>query len=139
MDLAQSQKIIKILGILSIVAAVFVLIGAAGLIGIGGFGAATMDVNGEEVAGGVVSLVLVGIVMLATGILSLLEGIFSLQAAKDAAKAGPLWVISLVSVIGPVASMLLNIVSGGSFTSGLVSLLINCFIFYLANNIKKHA
>ena len=108
MDLAQSQKIIKILGILSIVAAVFVLIGAAGLIGIGGFGAATMDVNDEEVAGG-------------------------------AAKAGPLWVISLVSVIGSVASMLLNIVSGGSFTSGLVSLLINCFIFYLANNIKKHA
>ena len=139
MDLAQSQKIIKILGILSIIAAVFVLIGAAGLIGIGGFGAATMDVNDEEVAGGVVSLMLVGLVMLATGILSLLEGIFSLQAAKNAAKAGPLWVISLVSVIGSVASMILNIVSGGSFTSGLVSLLINCFIFYLANNIKKHA
>ena len=139
MDLAQSQKIIKILGILSIIAAVFVLIGAAGLIGIGGFGAATMDVNDEEVAGGVVSIVVVGLVMLATGILSLLEGIFSLQAAKNAAKAGPLWVISLVSVIGSVASMLLNIISGGSFTSGLVSLLINCFIFYLANNIKKHA
>ena len=139
MSLAQSQKIIKILGILSIVAAVFVLIGAAGLIGIGGFGAATMDVNDEEVAGGVVSMMLVGLVMLATGILGLLEGIFSLQAAKNAAKAGPLWVISLVSVIGSVASMLLNIISGGSFTSGLVSLLINCFIFYLANNIKKHA
>ena len=139
MDLAQSQKIIKILGILSIVAAVFVLIGAAGLIGIGGFGAATMDVNDEEAASGVVSIMVVGLVMLATGILSLLEGIFSLQAAKNAAKAGPLWVISLVSVIGSVASMLLNIISGGSFTSGLVSLLINCFIFYLANNIKKHA
>ena len=139
MDLAQSQKIIKILGILSIIAAVFVLIGAAGLIGIGGFGAATMDVNDEEVAGGVVSLMVVGLVMLATGILGLLEGIFSLQAAKNAAKAGPLWVISLISVIGSVASMILNIVSGGSFTSGLVSLLINCFIFYLANNIKKHA
>ena len=109
------------------------------LIGIGGFGAATMDVNDEEVAGGVVSIVVVGLVMLATGILSLLEGIFSLQAAKNAAKAGPLWVISLVSVIGSVASMLLNIISGGSFTSGLFSLLINCFIFYLANNIKKHA
>ena len=139
MDLAQSQKIIKILGILSIVAAVFVLIGAAGLIGIGGFGAATMDVNDEEAASGVVSIMVVGLVMLATGILSLLEGIFSLQAAKNAAKAGPLWVISLVSVIGSVASMLLNIISGGSFTSGLLSLLINCFIFYLANNIKKHA
>ena len=62
MDLAQSQKIIKILGILSIIAAVFVLIGAAGLIGIGGFGAATMDVNDEEVAGGVVSLMVVGLV-----------------------------------------------------------------------------
>ena len=128
MDLAQSQKIIKILGILSIIAAVFVLIGAAGLIGIGGFGAATMDVNDEEAASGVVSIMVVGLVMLATGILSLLEGIFSLQAAKNAAKAGPLWVISLVSVIGSVASMLLNIISGGSFTSGLFSLLINCFI-----------
>ena len=96
-------------------------------------------VNDEEAASGVVSIMVVGLVMLATGILSLLEGIFSLQAAKNAAKAGPLWVISLVSVIGSVASMLLNIVSGGSFTSGLLSLLINCFIFYLANNIKKHA
>jgi len=86
-----------------------------------------------------VSLVVVGIIMLATGILGVLEGIFSLQAAKDAAKAGPLWVISLISVIGSVASMILNIISGGSFTSGLFSLLVNCFIFYLANNIKKHA
>ena len=139
MDLAQSQKIVKILGILSIIAAVFVLIGAAGLLGIGGFGAATLDVADEEVADGVGSLIVLGIVMLITGILGLLEGIFSLQASKDASKAGPLWVISLISVISSVASMIFTIIQGGQVMSGIFSLIVNCFIFYLANNIKKHA
>jgi hypothetical protein len=139
MDLAKSQKIVRILGILSIIAAVCVLIGAAGLLGIGGFGAATMDVNDEEVAGGVVSLMAVGIVMLVSGILTLLQGIFSLRAAKDASKAGPLWVISLISLIGAVASLIVTVISGGSFLSGIFSLLVACFVFYLANNIKKNA
>ncbi len=77
--------------------------------------------------------------MLITGILGLLEGIFSLQAAKDASKAGPLWVISLISVISSVASMIFTIIQGGQVMSGIFSLIVNCFIFYLANNIKKHA
>ena len=66
--------------------------------------------------------------------------IFCLRAAKDASKATPLWVVSIISVVFSVLSLISNFGDGASaILSGVISLAIDCFILYLANNIRKHA
>ena len=141
MSLEKSQKIVKVLGILSIISAVLGFIAAIGMLGIGGLGAASLYVNDENIAAGVGIMLVVGIVLLVEGVVSLLQGIFSLRAAKDAAKANPLWVISLIGVILAVLSAIASITNGEggqSVLTEIFSLIISCFTFYLANNIKKH-
>ena len=138
MSLEKSQKIVKVLGILSIISAVLGFIAAIGMLGIGGFGAASLDVNDENVAAGVGIMVLLGIVLLVDGIVSLLQGIFSLRAAKDAAKATPLWIFSLIGLVLAVLSLIASITNGGQgVLTEIFSLVISGFTFYLANNIKK--
>ena len=142
MSLEKSQKIVKVLGILSIISAVLGIIAAIGMFGLTGLGAASLDTAAidEETAGSLVGLGLIGVVILASAIVELLQGIFSLRAAKDASKATPLWVISIISVVFSVISLINSFGSGtqGIF-SAIVGLAISCGIFYLANNIRKNA
>ena len=140
MSLEKSQKIVKVLGILSIISAVVAFIAAIGMFGIGGLGAAGLDVNDETIAAGVGIMFVLGIVLLVDAIVSLLQGIFSLRAAKDAAKANPLWVISLIGAVLAVLSVIASITNGEggqNILTEIFSLVISCFTFYLANNIKK--
>ena len=142
MSLEKSQKIVKVLGILSIISAVLGIILAVSMLGLTGFGAATMDsaTMDDETAGGLVSLGLIGVVVLVGAVVDLLQGIFSLQAAKDASKALPLWIISIVGVVLSVIS-LINSFGGGTqgIFSAIFGLAVSCGIFYLANIIKKNA
>ena len=138
MSLEKSQKIVKVLGILSIIGAVVSFIVAIGMFGIGGNGAANLDVNDENAAAGVGIMLVLGIVMLVEGVVSLVQGIFSLQAAKDATKATPLWIISIIGVVLAVLSVIASFTNGGQdVLTKIFSLIISCFTFYLANNIKK--
>ena len=138
MSLEKSQKIVKVLGILSIIGAVVSFIAAIGMFGIGGNGAANLDVNDENAAAGVGIMLVLGIVMLVEGVVSLVQGIFSLQAAKDATKATPLWIISIIGVVLAVLSVIASFTNGGQdVLTKIFSLIISCFTFYLANNIKK--
>ena len=143
MDLAKSQKIIKVLGVLNIIAAVFCLVVALGLLGVGGLGgmaAADLEAPDPDLATGIAVFLIGGLFMLASGVIDLIEGIFSLRAAKDAAKAKPLWVISIISVVLN-AGALINSFSQGSqdIATAVFSLLLSCGVLYLANNIKKNA
>ena len=140
MSLERSQKIVKILGILSIIGAVLGFVAALGMFGIGGAGAAKMDVNDENVAAGVGIMFTLGIILLVEGLVSLVQGIFSLQAAKDAAKAQPLWIISIIGVVLAVFSVINSFMNGSSgqdILTEIFSLVLSCFTFYLANNIKQ--
>ena len=138
MSLERSQKIVKILGILSIIGAVLGFVAALGMFGIGGAGAAKMDVNDENVAAGVGIMFTLGIILLVEGLVSLVQGIFSLQAAKDAAKAQPLWIISIIGVVLAVFSVINSFMNGGQdVLTEIFSLVLSCFTFYLANNIKQ--
>ena len=142
MCLEKSQKIVKVLGILSIISAVLGIIAAIGMFGLTGLGAASLDTAAidEETAGSLVGLGLIGVVILASAIVELLQGIFSLRAAKDASKATPLWVISIISVVFSVISLINSFGSGTQeIFSAIFGLAISCGIFYLANNIKKNA
>ena len=138
MEKSTSQKIIKVLGILSIIGAVLCLVGAAGMFGVGGIGALSVDPEDSEMATGVVALFLGGFLLLISGLLELLQGIFSLRAAKDATKAQPLWVISVISLILSVISLISSFGKGGQEVfSAIFSVIVSAVILYLANNIKK--
>ena len=142
MSLEKSQKIVKVLGILSIISAVLGIIAAIGMFGLTGLGAASLDTAAidDETAGNLVGLGLIGVVILASAIVELLQGIFSLRAAKDASKATPLWVISIISVVFSVISLINSFGSGTQeIFSAIFGLAISCGIFYLANNIRKNA
>ena len=142
MSLEKSQKIVRVLGILSIIAAVLGIIAAIGMFGLTGLGAASLDTAAidDETAGNLVGLGLIGVVILVSAIVELLQGIFSLRAAKDASKATPLWVISIISVVFSAISLINSFGSGTQeIFSAIFGLAISCGIFYLANNIKKNA
>lgn len=67
------------------------------------------------------------------GLVSLLEGIFSLRGAKDASKIMPAWIFAIIGVIAGVVGLF----TGGSLGGSIFSLIINIVIFIAANNIKK--
>ncbi len=67
------------------------------------------------------------------GVISLLEGIFSLRGAKDASKIMPAWIFAIIGVIAAV----IGLFTGGSLGSSVFSLIINIVIFIAANKIRK--
>ena len=137
MERSRSQKVVKVLGILSIIDAVLCLILAIGAL-LTAFGAGTRDVITDEVATGIGIMIFATIILLVTGIVDLIEGAFCLRAAKDARKAGPLWVVSMIAVILSVLSLITSFREGGqAIASGVATLAINCAIFFLANNIRN--
>ena len=140
MDLEKSQKIVKILGILDIISAVLCIIGAIGMFGLTGVAALGVPDSGldaESAAIGLGSIMAVGILLLIAGIVDLLEGIFAIRASRDASKVGPLWIFAIVAAVFSLISLIASIIQGQQIGSNIVSLVINCFTFYLANNIKK--
>jgi hypothetical protein len=140
MDLAKSQKLVKVLGIIDVVIGVLCLIAALGLLGLGGAGAAVADAADDSMINSIGVLLAGGIIMLICGVVSLLQGVFSLRAAKDATKAQPLWVISIIGIVTSVISLVANFNGGAStIASNVLSVAISCGIFYLANVIKKNA
>ena len=139
MDLARSQKIVRVLGILDIVGAVLSLVGGIGMMGLGGVGATLPEMaTDNDLRTGVGVFMFLGIILIVTGIANLLEGIFAVRAEKDASKVGPLWIFAIVTIILGVLALVTSIVNDGQDTlSSIFSLAVNCFMFYLANNIKK--
>ena len=138
MSLEKSQKIVKVLGILSIIGAVVIFLGALGMLGLGGVGIANLDSSNSELVQGTGIVLGLGIFLLVEGVVSLVEGIFSLQAAKDATKAQPLWIISIIGVVLAVANVISSVMNGGKdVLTQIFSLAISCFTFYLANTIKN--
>lgn len=141
MDLAKSQKIVKVLGILDIIAAVLCVIAGVGMFGVSGLAAESEDIaTNTDLQTGVAVFIFMGIIMLASGVVDLLEGIFALRAAKDASKVKPLWIFAIIGVVLGVMALITTIVKGGeNVLSDVFSLAISCCMFYLANNIKKLA
>ena len=142
MDLAKSQKIVKVLGILDIIAAVLCILAAIGMFGIGGLAAGSEDIaTNTDLQTGVGIFFFLAILALVSGVVDLLEGIFALRAAKDASKVKPLWIFAIIGVILAVMALITGIINGGteSLGSNVFSLAISCCMFYLANNIKKLA
>ena len=119
----------KIFGIFDIICGIFLIIlGVIVLVG-------ASQLSQEEIASdpslsvGVSGMAIFFIL----GLLSLLEGIFSLRGAKNAAKIMPAWIFAIIGVIAAVVGLF----TGGSLGGSIVSLIVNIVIFIAANKIKK--
>lgn len=143
MSLETCKKVLKISGIISIVFAVFfIILGFLALLGGGLIGSEITDANVTNesiIAFG--AMLIIGLLLLLTGIIGLLEGIFSVRAANDSTKIMPAWIFSLISLVMGVINIITSITQQSSNKSSLVgtiiSLLITILIFYAANTIKQ--
>ena len=125
MTVETSRKILKIFGIISIIiGALGAIIGIVGVVGGGALASA-----GDDMSLGVgAAAIIVSVVLLLSGIVSLIEGIFSVRAANDVSKIMPAWVFAIFT----------NIKSGASSIVGaIIGLGISVLIFVAANTIKK--
>ena len=129
MSLKTSKRILKIFGIFDIICGIFLIIlGVMVLVG-------ASQLSPEEIASdpslsaGVSGMAILFIL----GLLSLLEGIFSIRGAKDAAKIMPAWIFAIIGVIAAVVGLF----TGGSLGGSIFSLIVNIVIFIAANKIRK--
>lgn len=137
MSLEASKKILKIFGILCIIFSILgIIIAIAGLAG-GGLMAST----GDDTAIGVGAVAIIfSVFLLISGVISLLEGIFSVRAAKDTSKIMPAWVFAIIDLVLRVVGLIMNFKNGtSSIVSSVIGLGIGVLIFVAANTIKKSA
>ena len=119
----------KIFGIFSIICGVILIIlGAMVFIG-------ASQLSPEEIAAdpslsaGVSGMA----IFFVLGVISLLEGIFSIRGARDASKIMPAWIFAIIGVIAAI----IGLFTGGSLGGSVFSLIVNIVIFVAANKIKK--
>ncbi len=142
MNLETRKKVLKVVGILCIISGIIgIVFGILGFVG-GGFigaGIANESLESTEEAGQALGFAFIlGIVGLVSGCVDLLEGIFSLRAAKDSEKIMPAWIFALIGLVFAVVSLV------GSFSgnvsgiiSGVLSVALSLIVFLAANTIKN--
>ena len=129
MSLKTSKLILKIFGIFSIICGVFLIIlGVMVLVGASQLSPAEIA-SDPSLSAGVSGMALFFVL----GLISLLEGIFSIRGAKDASKIMPAWIFAIIGVIAAVVGLF----TGGSMGGSISSLIVNIVIFIAANKIKK--
>lgn len=83
------------------------------------------------------ALIAAGLVMALSGLLSVISGIFGLRAAKDARKAGFVFILAIVSVISALVSLFMHLTSSNFRFSDLTDLVVSCLLVWCVNNVKK--
>ena len=139
MTVETSRKILKVVGILGIIFGVIVCLGGVLMLAGGSLvqQAGDISLTPEEMKlmklGGIASAVL--------GLITLLEGIFSVRAAKDFNKIMPAWVFALVSLIFNAVDAVWSIIQSAearTIASAAFSIAISILVLGAANKIKKH-
>lgn len=149
MERSGSQKALLVISIIEIVFAVLALIGGVSSVVLTGVVAgstpeivASGNATAQQAATGTAALAVLSVIVIVSGVWSLLCGIFGIRAANDNQKIMIVWVFTLIGVIAGVISIIAAAVNGSFAQSGVslvVSLIIDGVLFWLANNIKKEA
>lgn len=145
----NAKSTLKILGILSIILGAFGIILGAMSIGGGGILAGQMAASGGmtsadvDAAATMTGLVLVaGIVLFASGIFTLLLGIFSVRASNDFSKVGPAYVFAIIDLIVSILGVIVNFagtMNVSSLLDGAVGIAFAACIFWAAKTIRDNA
>lgn len=145
MERSGSQKALLVLSIIELIGGALALImGILGMIGAGAVASDPSLVAGSGVsqadATGVIGVV--SIVIIISGIWSILCGIFGIRAANDNQKIMIVWVFTLIGVILAIVGIIMAIINGtfgSSFWSLAGTLVFSGIMFFIANNIKNEA
>ena len=139
MTVETSRKILKVVGILGIIFGVIFALGGVLLLTSGSLAqqAGGISLTPEELKvmklGGIASAVL--------GLVTLLEGIFSVRAAKDFSKIMPAWVFALISLIFNAVDAVWSIIQSAearTIVSAALSIALSILVLGAANKIKKY-
>ena len=148
MERSNSQKIIRVISIFDIIGAVLILlmglmaIMGGALVGVGGGTEQVAEGLTAAEAGGIASML--GVAMLAPGIVSDITGILGIRASNDASKIMPVWVLAIVDLVLQVLSLISSFASGApmdasSIIGSIVGVGIAGLMFWAANNVKAEA
>ena len=139
MTVETSRKILKVVGILGIILGVIVCLGGVLMLAGGSLvqQAGEISLTPEELKlmklGGIASAVL--------GLITLLEGIFSVRAANDFSKIMPAWIFALISLIFNAVDAVWSIIQSAevrTIASAAFSIAISILVLGAANKIKKY-
>ena len=139
MTVETSRKILKVVGILGIIFGVIFALGGVLMLAGGSLAqqAGEISLTPEELKlmklGGIASAVL--------GLITLLEGIFSVRAANDFSKIMPAWVFALISLIFNAVDAVWSIIQSAearTIASAAFSIAISILVLGAANKIKKY-
>lgn len=139
MTVETSRKILKVVGILGIIFGVIFALGGVLLLSGGSLAqqAGGISLTPEELKvmklGGIASAVL--------GLITLLEGIFSVRAAKDFSKIMPAWVFALISLIFNAVDAIWSIIQSAevrTIVSAAFSIALSILVLGAANKIKNY-
>ena len=145
MERSGSQKALLVFSIIEIIGAVLVLFGAistialTGMVGVAG---SAVELDAETAALGASVIGILSIILVISGVWSLLCGIFGIRAANDNQKIMIVWVFILIDLVLSVVGIIVAVVNGGFSQNALsliVSLIMSVIMFVIANNIKKEA
>ena len=151
MSVNTARTMLKVFGILNIIFGIIgILIGAAALIGgnlvgMGAAGSSGLTQEDAALAAGAAGIILVvGLIALVGAVIKLLQGIFSVGAAKNPAKIMPAFVFAVIGLIMSILSLVITFASGAgaagaSVISGVISLVLSILVFVAANTIRKNA
>ena len=139
MTVETSRKILKVVGIHGIIFGVIFALGGVLLLSGGSLAqqAGGISLTPEELKvmklGGIASAVL--------GLSTLLEGIFSVRAAKDFSKIMPAWVFALISLIFNAVDAIWSIIQSAevrTIVSAAFSIALSILVLGAANKIKNY-
>lgn len=152
MERSGSQKILRVISIIDIVGGVLMLIlglmttVAGGLLG-GAAGSATLDLVEEGIDPsdvGALSMLTtaLAVIVIVEAIISIIEGVLGLRAAKDATKIMPVWILAIITLVASAIGLIMVFVNGTFASDGITSictLVMDGLMFWIANNIKNEA
>lgn len=154
MERSGSQKFLLVISIIGIIGAVLgIILGALTIAGGGIIGATpSSQLTADQAsalssagvttgqAGAVVGVV--GIVVLIASLIELITSILGVRAANDNQKIKPVWILSIIAVIGSIVGIISAVVQGsfgGQAPSLIVSVIWSLLMLWVANNIKQEA
>ena len=132
-----SRLYIKIVSILNIIGgALYLLFGILALFGKNVVGdSALIEKAGDASAPAAVTAFIIALIL--SGAFSLFSGIIGLRAANDPKKAGPLLVLSALSLCVGIAGIVAATIGGGFKLESLIKLVPPALMLWCANNVKK--
>ena len=143
MTLAKARKILKTVGIITIIgSAITILISIMIVVGLDDLVASEMEIQTEAQYQELEAFFVVSAVaLIAAGICSLVEGVFSILASRNNRYGKICWLFSIVSIVTTIYQFISNLFKGRyewyNPVSMLIALALNVLALYAAKTVKS--